>query len=264
MNIDNTKIGFIGFGNMASSICDGLLLKHAVSQENIYACARSWEKLLDNTDARGINACMTAEEVAVNSDLVIVAVPPEQVEPTLSKALAPLEDKAIISIAAGCGYDMLESFLPAGYNHLSTIPNTPVSIGEGIIVCESEHSLTDEQVEMFEGIFSRIAVLEFVRPELLSIGGTISGCTPAFASVMIEALGDAGVKYGLKRDSAYRMAAQMLVGTGKLELATSEHPGAMKDSVCSPGGTTIVGVTALEKHGFRASLIEAIDEIMDV
>ena len=95
------------------------------------------------------------------------------------------------------------------------------------------------------------------------IGGTVSGCGPAFASMFLEALGDAGVKHGLPRAAAYRLAAQMLAGTGRLQLETGEHPGAMKDAVCSPGGTTIVGVAALERGGMRAAVIDAVDAIQN-
>ena len=100
-----------------------------------------------------------------------------------------------------------------------------------------------------------------VETHLLSAAGTLAGCGPAFAAMFLEALGDAGVKHGLPRALAYRLASQMLAGTGKLQLATGSHPGQMKDAVCSPGGTTIVGVAALEEHGLRAAVIDAIDAI---
>ena len=100
-----------------------------------------------------------------------------------------------------------------------------------------------------------------VETHLLSVAGTVAGCGPAFAAMFIEALSDAGVKHGLPRALSYRLASQMLAGTAKLQLATNAHPGQMKDAVCSPGGTTIVGVAALEKNGFRHAVIDAIDAI---
>lgn len=146
-------------------------------------------------------------------------------------------------------------------SHLSTIPNTPVSIGEGIIVAENRHSLSDKEYKLINDIFSKIALLEFVDSNQLSIAGTISGCGPAFASMFIEALSDAAVKHGLTREASYKLASQMILGTGKLQIETGEHPGAMKDAVCSPGGTTILGVTTLEKKGFRGAIVDAIDVI---
>ena len=257
----NMRIGFIGFGNMGKAICDGLLKAEAVIPENIYACAHNWEKLLDNTEARDINACMTIEETIDNADMVIVAVKPYMVRTLLEPVKNRLMGKAVISIAAGCDYASYEDFLFEGTNHISTIPNTPVSVGKGVFVCEEKHSLTEEQLNAFKNLFSSIAVLEFIDTEHLSVAGTLSGCGPAFAAMFIEALGDAGVKYGLKRDAAYRLASQMLSGAGTLQMETGQHPGAMKDAVCSPGGTTIKGVSALEEEGFRNAIIKAIDAI---
>lgn len=110
-------------------------------------------------------------------------------------------------------------------------------------------------------IFGKAALIVPVDTAQLSIAGTLAGCGPAFAAMFIEALADGAVKQGLPRALAYQLASQMVVGTGKLQLATGAHPGAMKDAVCSPGGTTIVGVAALERRGFRGAVIDAIDEI---
>ena len=144
---------------------------------------------------------------------------------------------------------------------MSTIPNTPVSIGEGIIIAENRHSLSNEEYQLVEELFSKIALLQFVDSKQLSIAGTLSGCGPAFTSMFIEALADAAVKHGLTREISYKLASQMVAGTGKLQIATGKHPGEMKDAVCSPGGTTIVGVATLERKGLRSAVIDAIDAI---
>ena len=261
MRTEDVRIGFIGFGNMGSAICDGMLAAGVIPPGNVNACAHDWEKLLDNTEKRGINACMTAGETAENSDLIVVAVKPYMVRTVLEPIKDKLIGKAVVSIAAGCGFDFYEEFLIEGTNHISTVPNTPVAIGQGIIVTEEKHSLTDEQLAVFEELFGAIGVVEYVDAAHVSVAGTLSGCGPAFAAMFIEALGDAGVKYGLKRPVAYRLAAQMIAGTGSLYMETGTHPGAMKDAVCSPGGTTIRGVSALEENGFRSALIKAIDAI---
>ena len=116
-------------------------------------------------------------------------------------------------------------------------------------------------MDLFTKLFSTISIVQFVETKQLSIGGTVAGCGPAFASMFIEALADAGVMHGLARPVAYKLASQMIVGTGKLQLATNNHPGAMKDAVSSPSGTTIVGVATLERKGFRSAVIDAIDAI---
>ncbi|MGI6176870.1 MAG: pyrroline-5-carboxylate reductase [Eubacterium sp.] len=255
------KIGFIGFGNMGRALCDGLIKSGAVTPDNIYASAKDKEKLRQNAAARNINACEDNLETAISSDIVVIAVKPDVAEEVITPIRSVLNGKIVVSIAAGLGFYFYEQRLESGTNHISVLPNTPVAVCRGVIVCEEKHSLTDEQLETFKEIFSKIALIEFIGPKAYSAAGTIGGCGPAFAAMFIEALGDAGVKYGMKRDAAYRIAAQMLAGTAELELETGAHPGAMKDAVCSPGGTTIRGVASLEKNGFRSAVIEAVDAV---
>ncbi len=131
---DNTKIGFIGFGNMAQAIADGLLSKNAAAAENIFACAANWEKLCRNTKKRGIIPCRDAAETAVNSDIVILAVKPYMMADVTSTVKSILKDKIVISVAAGYPFEKFEEILLPGTHHISTIPNTPVSIGEGIFI----------------------------------------------------------------------------------------------------------------------------------
>ena len=125
------------------------------------------------------------------------------------------------------------------------------------------HSLSDAEWKETERLFSHVGLVMQVDTPLLGLAGTICGCGPAFVAMFIEALADAAVKHGIARADAYRMVSQMVVGTGKLQLATGQHPGAMKDAVCSPGGTTIVGVAELERKGFRGAVIDAVDAIQD-
>jgi len=164
-------------------------------------------------------------------------------------------------VAAGVTFDDCERMLAPGTHHLSIVPNTPVSVCEGIIVCERRHSLSDGEWRQVEALFSKIGLVLPMDTALLGISSAVCGCGPAFVAMFIEALGDAAVKHGVARADAYRMASQMIVGTGKLQLASGQHPGAMKDAVCSPGGTTIIGVAALERKGFRSAVIDAIDAI---
>ena len=252
------KVGFIGFGNMAQAMAQGFL-EYGSTQYEYYACAKNYDKLLITTSKYGVHACKDSIEVVKNSDIVILAVKPYLIEEVVKPIVSELEGKMVISVAAGFTYDMYEKILNSNTAHISTIPNTPISVGEGIIVCENKHSLNEEQFNQFMELFRDVALVEMVDTHLLSIGGTIGGCTPAYAAMFIEALGDAGVKHGLPRKTAYQLAAKMLVGTGKLYLKEQKHPGEMKDAVCSPKGTTIKGVAALERNGFRNAIIEAID-----
>lgn len=258
-DIADIKIGFIGFGNMAQAMAKGLVNFGGFDGKKIYACAGRYEKLLDNAKRIGVNGMKNAAEVAENSDFVVLAVKPRQMQAAISSALDLLNGKAVISVAAGFDFDECEKILKPNTRHISTIPNTPISVGEGIIVCEKRHSLTEEEYRAFAEIFGKTAMIETVETAQLSIAGTISGSAPAFTAMYLEALGDAGVKHGLPREAAYRMAAKMLRGTGGLFLRNGGHPGTLKDAVCSPGGTTIRGVGALEKCGFRGAVIGAVD-----
>lgn len=257
------KIGFLGFGNMAQAMAGGLVRSGAVQPGDIGACARDRAKLWSNTEPQGFRAFDDAAAVAEFADLVVVAVKPYQVEAVLAPVLELLAKKIVVSVAAGVTFDDCERMLAPGTHHLSIVPNTPVSVCEGIVVCERRHSLSDGEWRQVEALFSKIGLVLPMDTALLGISSAVCGCGPAFVAMFIEALGDAAVKHGVARADAYRMASQMIVGTGKLQLASGQHPGAMKDAVCSPGGTTIAGVAELERKGFRGAVIDAIDAIQN-
>ncbi len=264
-NTKDVKVGFLGFGTMAQAIMQGWLRKNVVDPRNIIACAAHYEKLETNCAKYGINPAKAAEEVVDFADVVIVAVKPYQVESVFAPAVGLLvahpDDIFVVSLAAGCLFGMYEEVLGETSHHISTIPNTPISIANGVVVAEEKHSLTDEQLAIFMALFESVSTVEFVDSEHLSVAGTVAGCGPAYAAMFIEALGDAGVKHGLQRATAYRLASAMLRGTSALQLETGQHPGVMKDAVCSPGGTTIQGVASLESNGFRGTIIAAIDAV---
>ena len=197
--------------------------------------------------------------------------------PERERFVKPLADelarpgKIVVSIAAGWNlkkYQDLfatedgESVDSSDIHIQCTIPNTPMAVGKGVLVTESVNTLTDDETETFEQLFGPISLIERVDTAHMNIAMVVAGCAPAFTDMYIEALGDAGVQYGLQRASAYRLAAKMVEGVGALYMATETHPGAMKDAVCSPGGTTIKGVAQLEKDGFRGSVIDAVDAIV--
>ena len=255
------KIGFIGFGNMAQAIAKGLLEAKVCKAEQLYACAAHFEKLKDTADRLGVHPMQTAQEVVQNSDVVILAVKPYLIEQVVAPLKELLKGKMVVSVAAGFTFARYQQLLDESTHHISTIPNTPIAVGEGIMICEQTHSLDEQQWQTFCELFSPIALIELVDSAHLSAAGTLGGCTPAFTAMYLEALSDAGVKYGLTRAASYRIAAKMLCGTDKLYLESGTHPGAMKDAVCSPGGTTIRGISALEKAGFRGAVIGAIDAI---
>lgn len=257
------KIGFIGMGNMAGAMARGWIASGAVDSTHLFACARDWDKLCRNASAVGFTPMPDAEALIDAAEIVVVAIKPYQIESVIPPLAGKLKDRIVLSVAAGWDFDRYERILAPGTRHLYLMPNTPVAVCEGVLMLEQKHSLSAAEFAEIQALLGRLGTVAVLESHLMNAGMTIAGCGPAFAAMMIEALGDAGVKYGLQRKTAYALASQMLAGVGKLQLATGEHPGAMKDAVCSPAGTTIRGVTQLEKSGFRAALIDAVDAILE-
>lgn len=262
----NITIGFIGYGNMAQAIAQGLVDAGVVNGGDIVACAAHYDKLEASTAKLGARPLHNAREVAAAADVVIIAIKPYQIE----SVIKPIADefakngRFVVSIAAGwdlAKYQKLFGDLAQSIHIQCTIPNTPMAVGKGVLVTETDNTLTDMQTEVFESLFGPISLIERVDTAHMTIAMVVAGCAPAFTDMYIEALGDAGVQYGLQRATAYRLAAKMVEGVGALYMATGTHPGAMKDAVCSPGGTTIRGVAKLEKGGFRGAVIDAVDAI---
>ena len=192
-----------------------------------------------------------------------MACKPYQIESVLAELGNKLDGKALISIAAGWDYAKYQQHLKTATRLQFVMPNTPAMIGEGVLLFEETNSLDDgERAEIMQ-LFAAVGLVQELPSSLMGIGGTVTGCGPAFVDLMIEAYGDAAVKYGMKRADAYRLISQMILGSAKLQLATGEHPGVLKDNVCSPAGTTIRGVTALEENGFRNACVKSVEAIME-
>ena len=258
-----TKIGFIGFGNMASAMAEGLIVSGAVSPSDIFACSAHYDKMLKIAEKTGINAAKDAVETAERAHIVIIAVKPCATEQIASqiKEIVKEKGKIVISVVWGRWFDQYNDILP-GAHLICTIPNVPISAGRGVLAVENKHSLEAEEYELFKSIFSKISAIETVETQNMSQAGILSACAPAYAAMFVEALADAGVQYGLKRDTAYSLAASMIEGTGGLIARAGQIPAAIKDAVCSPSGATIRGVAALEHSGFRGDVMSAIEAVM--
>ena len=255
------RIGIIGLGSMSSAIARGLIEYGGVAPENITASARNRARLESKCRELGIKAG-TSAEAAESSDIVIIGVIPGQVEAVTGEIGALLPGKITVSIAYGVSHERYMELLPEGCNIICTVPNTPVEVGKGVFVCSNDHSLTEEQFNVFKDVFGRISLVELLSPELLDLGGIIAGSTPAFMDMVIEALSDAAVLHGMPRDVSYRLVEKMMEGSAAYAIESGKHPAPLKDGVCSPGGATIKGVASLERNGMRGALITAIDEIM--
>lgn len=252
------KLGFIGMGNMARAIAGGIVKAGAMPAGEMCAYAPRYERLAAFCEPVGILPCRSAAEVLERADLIVMAVKPYVVEDVLREQYDRLADKAILSVVAGYDLQRYKPLLPESARVQYIMPNTPCMAGEGMLLFEEDNTLTPEERDEALRLFGALGETEILPTRLMNAGMAISGCGPAFVAMMIEALADAGVKYGLPRATAYKLASQTALGTGRMQLETGMIPAAIKDGVCSPGGTTIRGVEALEKCGMRRAFMEAV------
>lgn len=256
------KIGFIGMGNMAFAIASGIIKNEIMNKNDIYAYAPHYDKLCKNAELLGFIPCKDLKEMISEIDMAVIACKPYQIEGVLSEIKEELKGKALISIAADWSFEKYSQFVDPSTRVQFIMPNTPVMVGSGVLMFEEKNSLSNYEQEEIRRIFSALGVVITLPGHLMNIGSAIAGCGPAFIDLVIEALGDAGVKYGLPRATAYALASKMIEGSARLQSETGVHPGILKDNVCSPAGTTILGIDALEHAGVRAAFIDAVDKVM--
>ncbi len=278
-------LGFIGTGNMGGALAEaaakrlssGSILLSNRTQEKAWALQ---EKLLDmlpevsdirdDEDAPDICVC-TNDEAAARADYLFLGVKPnmladlfEELRPVLSARREAAQRTGrdgrpvLVSMAAGTSIARIRELSGGEYPIIRIMPNTPASVGEGMILYAASPEVSSEQLGVFLDSLDAAGIFTELPEKLIDAGSAVSGCGPAFADLFIEALADGGVLCGLPRDKALVLAAQMTAGAAKLVLESGRHPGALKDAVCSPGGTTIEGVRALEKGAFRSAVMEAV------
>lgn len=254
-----SKIGFLGMGNMAQALAVGLIRAGKTDAGDIYAFAPNQTKLGKNAERLGFIPCKSAADAVKEADIVILACKPYQVENVLKDNDVALRGKLIVSVAYGTAYADILPILPEGARYQYMVPNTPVSVCSGIFLAEEASNITEKENDMLEELFGSIGTYMKLPADRIAAANGIAGCGPAFMAMVMEALGDAGVKNGLTRSQAYQLSASVMEGTAKLQADTGLHPGVLKDQVCSPGGVTIKGVAALEEAGMRNAFIKAID-----
>lgn len=258
------KLGVIGAGNMGGAIIRGYIAAGAVS-DDIIVLGHHPEKMEAMRAELGVITANNYKEAVSGLDAVMIAVKPKDMEGVL-KHVAPLisKEQIIISIAAGKSIsqisDMLsDSLVPEDERKIVRVmPNTPAMVGEGMSALCRSAAVADEEFSDVMNIFASIGRASEVNEGLMDVVGAVSGCSPAYVYMFIEAMADGGVKEGMPRAQAYEFAAQSVLGAAKMVLETGQHPGELKDAVCSPGGTTIEAVSVLERAGFRSSVIDAI------
>ncbi len=256
------KLGFIGMGNMAAALARGFVASGRVQASELYAFDPAADKLEQMSAELGLVPVGSERELAAAVDMVIMACKPYHVKGALAAMGEALSGKALLSIALGWDHAGYRAILAEDVRVQFVMPNTPAMVGEGMFLFEKTSTFTACELAFVTELLSAIGVVETLPSELMGIGGALSGCGPAFVDLMIEAFADAGVLYGLPRDKALKLVSQTVKGSAKLQQETGLHPGALKDMVCSPAGSTIKGVAALEQNCFRGSAIAAIEAIM--
>lgn len=253
------NIGFIGCGNMAKAMIGGIVTSKLYSKENVIVSNPSNPSLEYIKDKFGIITTNDNLKVAKFSDILILSIKPNKYK-TVINTIKDLikENTIIISIAAGISIKTIEEYFDKEVKIIRTMPNTPAMVGEGMSSLCSNKNVNEDEVALVEDIFRAFGKVEVVDESLMDVVTGVSGSSPAFVYMFIEALADGAVLEGLPRDKAYKMAAQAVLGSAKMVLETGKHPGQLKDEVCSPAGTTIESVYSLEKNDFRGSIIEAV------
>ncbi len=245
------KYGFIGCGNMGGALARAAA--KAVGGENLWLADADPLKAESLSEELGAKV-VSAEEIAKKCDYIVLGVKPQNLGDLLQSL--PLSEKAVlVSMAAGVTLQRLAS-LAKGNPLIRMMPNTPVGVGAGRILYSAWAE--KEQIEGFLKLFEKAGALMELEEKLIDAGTAVSGCGPAFVCLFIEALADGGVACGLPREQAMELAAGVVMGTGKMVLESGLHPAELKDAVCSPGGSTIEGVHALEAGAFRSAAAEAV------
>ncbi|XP_788839.1 pyrroline-5-carboxylate reductase 1, mitochondrial [Strongylocentrotus purpuratus] len=252
-------IGFVGAGNVALTLIKGLLSASAVGAERIMASAPSNRNLQVIGDL-GAKTTSSNREILETADTIFLAIKPNLAGAVI-KEIAPFvkRDQLFISLAAGISLDFIENNLPERSRVVRAMPNTPTIIREGATVFACGSHIKEGDNRLIQSLFSKLGICIEGDESIIDAAMAVSGCGPAYAYVAIDALADGGVKMGLPRDIAIKLAAQTLLGSAKMVLRGGKHPSQLKDDVCSPGGTTIDAIHELERGGFRKCLIEAVE-----
>lgn len=257
--LSGVKLSFIGTGNMGGALARAACRK--IPGSGIRLANRTPEKAeaLAGELGCGVSNAAGAAEWA---DFIFLGVKPQMMAELLTQlrpVLAARQDRfLLVTMAAGLNIKTIQELAGGDYPVIRIMPNTPASIGEGMILYACGEGVSDEEERLFLDAMAGAGRFSALPERLIDAGSAVSGCGPAFADLFLEALADGGVACGLPRAQAMELAAQMLAGSAKLVLESGRHPGVLKDAVCSPGGSTIQGVRALEQAGFRGTVMEAV------
>lgn len=252
------KIGFIGCGNMGSAMLKGILASGKIKATECIATAKSEDSRQKIKNTLNINLAASNQEAVEFSDLIFLAVKPQCYEQVITEIKGCVrENQILVSMAPGKSLETLEKMFGKMVKLVRTMPNTPAMVMEGMTAYCANTQVTQQEKAQVVQILSYFGKAEEVEESLMDVVTSVSGSSPAYVFMFIEAMADAAVADGMPRNQAYTFAAQAVLGSAKMVMETGLHPGVLKDMVCSPGGTTIEAVRVLEEKGMRSSVIEA-------
>ncbi len=257
------KIGFIGSGNMARAMINGLLLSNEFPKEDIFVSNINEQSLDEIINLFSVNTSNSNEFVAKSCDVIFLCVKPNKYEYVCKSIDKYVDDtKIIVSIAPGQTIDLVSSYFSnEDVKVFSSMPNTPSKVLSGMSAVCPPKSATYEEIDFVLKLFCCFGQAEIVEEKLMNAVVAVSGSSPAFIYILIEAMADCAVSFGLSRDKALKFAANAVLGSAKMALEDTDHIAKLKDNVCSPGGTTIKGVLKLEETGFRTSIQQAMEAV---
>ncbi len=259
-------IGFIGCGNMGGAIIGGIINSGIAQSGDIVVYDKSEQSIKNLKDKYDVIIAKNEKGVAEKSDILFLAVKPAVIYDVINNIKDAVSDNTVVvSIAAGQSIERIEKAFGRAVSLMRVMPNTPALVGEGMSAL-SPNAVLDKDCESKEyimKIFSGVGRAEIVGEKLMDAVTGVSGSSPAYVFMFIEALADAAVKAGMPRSQSYTFAAQAVLGSAKMVLETGLHPGELKDMVCSPGGTTIEAVSVLEEKGMRSAVIEAVNACVE-
>ncbi len=255
------KLGVIGCGNMATAIVGGIIKAKLLAPQDITGADVSDEAAQKLKKAEGINIAADNKEVVRQADTLLLAVKPQYYHEMIEGIKDDIRPETlVISIAAGRSLEAVEAeFAPAKIKLVRLMPNTPALVGESMTAVCANENVTEEEMEQAMKLVSAFGKAERVPEKLFDTVTAVSGSSPAYVFMFIEAMADAAVLGGMPRAQAYEFAAQSVLGSAKLMLETGKHPGELKDMVTSPAGTTIEAVRVLEEKGLRSAVIEGVE-----
>jgi pyrroline-5-carboxylate reductase len=260
VSIKGQKVGFIGGGNMGEALIKGLLAANLVPPEAIHASDVRIERLRSLDQQYGVQLREDNGALVRDVDIVILAVKPQIMAPVVRQiAPAVTRRKLLISIAAGVSTTTIRAALGKDARLIRVMPNTPALVLEGVTAIAKAEGLEAGDLDTAAEIFSAVGRVVTLEEDLMDAVTGLSGSGPAYVAVVVESLADGGVKMGLDRLTAMTLATQTVLGAARLMLETGMHPGALKDMVASPGGTTIAGIAAMEEGGIRDTFIKAVE-----